>query len=808
MSIVLFRPSLLLPILFLAFYFCPVGNTEAQNTYQLPPPEIVEILDSTPLPETRVSPDGTYLLFIYRYAMPSIDDLAVQFLNLAGLRIDPRTNSNYTPTGRTYALKVKEMSTGGETEINVPPDPNIGSIEWSPDGKYIAFTQTNTDGVELWFAEVASGLSARVPGLILNDIGSSSILWMPGSQQILARSIPDNRGSPPEPVLLPAGPIVQVADGRPAPARTYQNLLRNPRDELAFEYYFTSQLVLVDRFNLTFQKIGEPGIFRENNPSPDGKYILASSIGRPYSYMVPYWRFPHEVEIFHIDGQKLKTLVSVPLAEHIPLFGVVTEPRGHRWNPDREAQIVFIEALDGGDPAVEAEYRDAIYSLEVPFDGTPQKWMKTQYRFESIAWGNDLALINEYDRPTNRTRTWLYRTDTGKANLLFDRDRQDRYNDPGSPVFLTDRRGNRVLLQGEEADIIYLQGPGASPKGDFPFLDRFDLETGTAKRLWQSDTLHNYESVVYVLGRGAERLITRRETRTEPPNYLILDMQSGGEVRLTDFNDPHPQLTGIHRELITYTREDGIQLSATLYLPAGYREGDRPPLVIWIYPLDYTSADAASQVRGNPNRFTFFRGATHLFFLTQGYAVLDGPSLPIIGEYGNDTYVEQTVAGITAAIRKIDEMGVADTRRIGVGGHSYGAFSTVNLLIHSDLFLAGIARSGAYNRTLTPFGFQNERRTFWEAQDTYMRVSPFTHADKIKKPLLILHGMADSNSGTFPIQSERLFHVIRGLGGSARYVQYPFEDHGYRARESVLDALFHMVDWFDRYVKKTELVVD
>jgi dipeptidyl aminopeptidase/acylaminoacyl peptidase len=807
MSFVLFRPSLVLPILFLAIYFGPIGNTKAQNTYRVPSPEIVEILDSTPLPETRVSPDGTYLLFIYRYAMPSIEDLAVQFLNLAGLRIDPRTNSNYTTAGRTYALKVKEMSTGGETEINVPPDPNIGSIEWSPDGKYIAFTQTNTDGVELWFAEVASGLSARVPGLILNDIASSSIRWMPGSLQILARSIPDNRGSPPESVLLPAGPIVQVADGRAAPAWTYQNLLRNPQDEAAFDYYFNSQLVIVDRTNLTFHKIGEPGIFRENYPSPDGKYILVSRIGRPYSYLVPYRRFPHEVEILHIDGQKLKTLVSVPLAEHVPLFGVVTEPRGHRWNPDREAQIVFIEALDGGDPAVEAEYRDAIYSLESPFDGTPQKWMKTQYRFDSIYWGNNLALISEYDRPTNRTRTWLYRTDTGMAKLLFDRDRQDRYNDPGSPVLVTDERGNRVLLQGEEADIIYLQGPGASPKGDFPFLDRFDLESGTANRIWQSDSLR-YASVVYVLGGGAERLITRSETRIEPPNYFILDMQSGDEVRLTDFSDPHPQLTGIHRELLTYTRDDGIQLSATLYLPVGYREGDLPPLVIWIYPLDYTSPDAASQVRGNPNRFTFFRGATHLFFLTQGYAVLDGPSLPIIGEYGNDTYVEQTVAGITAAIEKIDEMGVADTRRIGVGGHSYGAFSTVNLLIHSDLFLAGIARSGAYNRSLTPFGFQNERRTFWEAQDTYMRVSPFTHADKIKKPLLILHGMDDSNSGTFPIQSQRLFHAIRGLGGSARYVQYPFEDHGYRARESVLDALFHMIDWFDRYVKKTGLVVD
>jgi dipeptidyl aminopeptidase/acylaminoacyl peptidase len=788
-------------------YYLTAGIIIAQDKYRLPPSEIVEILDSTPLPDTRVSPDGRYLLFIYRQAMPAIEDLAIQYLSLGGIRIDPRTNSNYSPSGRIYALKLKDITTKREWDISIPPNPNLRSLEWSPDGKYLAYTHTIQDGVELWIVEIATGGAAKVPGLFINEIGSGSFQWMPDSERILARSISENRG--PAPVLsrIPEGPIIREADGKPAPARTFQNLLRSFHDELVFEYYLASQLVIVDAGKLTFDKIGEPAIYRENSPSPDGRYILLYKVIRPYSYLVPFWRFPYEVEVIYSSGEKGRTLVSVPLAENVPLFGVVTGPRGHQWNPAKDAHIVYVDALDGGDPSIETEYRDAVYALEPPFDGTPKKWMKTGYRFGSISWGSDIALINEFDQPSNRIKTWLFRQQEGTARLLFDRDRQDRYNDPGTPVVMIDQQGYRMLLQGENPDIIYLHGIGASPHGDFPFLDRFNLGTGIIDRIWQTDTLH-YESVVEMLDNRAARIITRRETRSDPPNYFLRDLESGGEVRLTDFGDPHPQLTGIHRELITYTRNDGIQLSATLYLPPGYTLGDRPPLVVWIYPLDYTSPDAASQVRGNPNRFTFFRGASHLFFLTQGYAILDGPSLPIIGEHGNDTYAEQLTAGITAAIDKIDEMGVADTRRIGVGGHSYGAFSTANLLIHSDYFRAGIARSGAYNRTLTPFGFQSERRTFWEAQETYIDISPFTYVDKINKPLLILHGMDDSNSGTFPIQSERLFHAMRGLGGTTRYVQYPFEDHGYWARETILDVLFHMVDWFERYVKNAELAGD
>ena len=781
---------------------------DAQDSYQLPPQEIVDILDAPPLPLTRISPDGTHMLFLHRESMPVIEDLAIDYINLAGFRVDPQRNTRYSPSARTYALRVKNIENGEEWDIQVPEEANISSIEWSADGGMFAFLHTTDSGVELWTADIAAGESRKIPGIQINDVYGSPLQWMPGERTILAQIVPGDRGPEPEPPIIPDGPIVQESDGTPSPARTYQNLLTDPDDKRLFDYYTTSQIVKIDVTDNSITELGEPAIYRNISPSPQGDYILVSRIIEPYSYLVPVFRFPNEVEVWDRTGETVAHLASVPLGEEIPLFGVVTGPRNHQWVQTADAEIMYIEALDEGDPNVDAEHRDRVMVLEYPFDGDAQEWTRTGYRYGGVTWGRDVAILNEFDRRKSHLRTWFLDPQDldAEPQLLYDRDPQDRYKDPGTPVMTYDEYGNRKMLHSPDGTTIYLTGDGASPDGDHPFLDAFNLYTQETERLWQTGTDH-YEYVVDLLDPNADRIITRRETRTEPPNYYLRDLVDKTISSLTEFADPHPQLTGIHRELLTYEREDGIQLSATLYLPPGYEEGDRPPLVVWVYPWDYTSPDAASQVRGNPNRFTFFRGSSHLFFLTQGYAILDGPSLPIIGEHGNDTYAEQLVMGIEAAINKVDEMDVVDTGRMGVGGHSYGAFSTANLLIHSDIFHAGIARSGAYNRTLTPFGFQRERRTFWEAQDTYMQVSPFTHADKIDKPILLLHGTDDSNSGTYPMQSERLYHALRGLGGIARYVQYPYEDHGYRARESVMDVLYHMVDWFDTYVKDYPVTV-
>jgi dipeptidyl aminopeptidase/acylaminoacyl peptidase len=776
--------------------------TIAQDTYQTPPQEIVDILDTPPLPLTRIGPDKIHMLFIQRESMPIIDDLAVAYMSLAGFRIDPKRNVRYAPGARTYALRVKNIETNDEWDIQVPDNPDIGSIEWSSDGSMITFTHTTEDGMELWISDITTGESRRIPGIHLNDVYGSSHQWIPGEKIILAQIVPIDRGPAPKNSVVPLGPIVQESDGTPSPTRTFQNLLTDADDQKMFEYYATSQLVEIRLIDDSVQKVGHPSIFGTVTPSPDGRYLLISRVTKPYSYLVPVFRFPHEVEVWSRSGERVAHLASIPLGEDIPLMGVRTGPRNHQWFGLDGRRIVYVEALDDGDSRIETEHRDKIMVLDYPYDGEPVEWLRTGYRFSRLTWGEGVAIATEFDVRRSHLRTWLLNADelSDEPVLLHDRDPQDRYNDPGTPVMTSDERSNRKMLHSPDGMHIYLTGPGASPDGDRPFLDRFNLVTKETERLWQTGEDH-YEEVIDILDRSAQRIITRRETSTVPPNYYVYNRTENVIKALTYFSDPHPQLTGIRRELLTYEREDGIQLSATLYLPPGHTDGDRPPIVVWVYPLDYTSPDAASQVRGNPNRFTFFRGSSHLFFLTQGYAILDGPSLPIIGEHGNDTYAEQLVMGLEAAVEMIKALGVADTDRMGIGGHSYGAFSTANALIHTDLFKAGIARSGAYNRTLTPFGFQRERRTFWEARDTYMEISPFTHADKINQPILLLHGMDDSNSGTYPIQSERLFHALRGLGAVSRYVQYPFEDHGYRSRETVLDVLYHMLDWFNRYVK-------
>jgi len=307
-----------------------------------------------------------------------------------------------------------------------------------------------------------------------------------------------------------------------------------------------------------------------------------------------------------------------------------------------------------------------------------------------------------------------------------------------------------------------------------------------------------------LLTDDAAQFITRRETPTDAPNYFIRSAGASADRKpLTQFPDATPQLRGIKKQLVTYKRADGVQCSFTLYLPPNYKEGTRLPTVVWAYPLEFNDAGTAGQITGSTQRTTQIVGPSHLFFLLEGYAVLDNATMPVVGdpETVNNTYVEQIVMSAKAAIDKATEMGVTDPERVGVGGHSYGAFMTANLLAHSDLFRAGIARSGAYNRTLTPFGFQSERRTLWEAPDMYIRVSPFMVAQKINEPILMIHGEADDNTGTFPIQSERMYQALKGHGATVRLVMLPFEAHGYSGRESIDHVLYEMLSWFDKYVK-------
>lgn len=790
----------------------------AQDAYRRPPEAITRILEAPPTPAVSMDPQRRYMLLIDREILPPIADLARPMLRLGGSRIDPGTHGPHEP--RSYVgLLLRDLEGTWEHRIQVPPDASgtadLGSPSWSPDGSRVVFTVTRPEGIELWAVDLddvpaKAPKARRLTGPMLNATSGAVFRWMPDGERLLCQFVVDGKGPEPVRASAPMGPVVQESRGRAATVRTYQDLLQDPHDEELFDHYFTSQLAYVDVATGKRTNIGRPAIYAMAAPSPDGQYLLVSRVERPYSYLVPWSLFPRTVELWNASGKeplKVRELVRMPLRDDTPIQGVQTGPRGQTWHALEDATLLWTEALDGGDPRNKVSHRDRIMTLTPPFQGDGEELFKTEHRYSGMSYLADGGVfVSEFDRDRRWSRTWLYDGGNFAAapRLVWDRSTQDRYGNPGSA--LTVRMPNGRWAVRVEDNAIYLAGPGATPEGDRPFLDRMSLEDFSTERLWRNEG-ENYESVVDILEPDASAFLTIYESPDEPANYFV--RRTDGETprqQITFFPDPAPELRQIRRQLVTYTREDGVALSATLYLPADYQEGQRLPLLVWAYPQEYNDPAMAGQVSGSPYRFTRIGGSSHLFLLTQGYAIMDGATMPVIGdpETVNDTFVEQIVASARAAIDKAVEMGVADRDRVAAGGHSYGAFMTANLLAHSDLFRAGLARSGAYNRTLTPFGFQGERRTFWEATDTYINLSPFTHAHRIKAPILLIHGQIDNNAGTFPMQSERLFHAVNGHGGTARLVMLPFEGHGYRARESVMHVLAEMVEWMDRHVKHAE----
>ena len=791
--------SLTLPALLVIMLLTPAPLPAQQpgaleTGYQLPPRAIVDILDAPPPPMAVISPTQNVMALLERASMPKIADLAEPMLRLAGARINPTTNAPHSPAP-ILGITFKRIADGVETNVAVPPGVRISAPGFSPDGKWLSFLVNRANGVELWIADTASAKAKAVTAATINALDGCS--WLQDSSAMLCHFVVTGRGPAPAPPKVPTGPRIQENIGRAAPAPTFQDLLTSAHDEALFEHYFTSQLATVTPAGAR-TPIGRPAIFAAATMSPDGQFVLVARIKRPFSRLVTMFGFPKDVEIWNRAGEVARRIGEEPVAEGVPIGGVNIGPRSYRWNPIEPATVVWAEALDGGDPRSKVPARDRVLSLKAPFSGNPAEHVKTEFRFSNVTWTErGVALLSESDRATRVTRTWLIDAPGTAPRRLWERKQQDRYSDPGMPMV---RPGKGAILQA--GDAIYLAGNGASPQGDRPFLDRLNLKSLTTERVFQTDD-KSYETVAALLSDDGRRLLTRRETRTDFPNYHVRDLAAGTLSALTRFKDPAPQLTGIQKQLVTYERKDGVTLSATVYLPPDYKPGTRLPFVLWAYPAEFTDAATASQVSGSPNRFTTISGASHLLFLTQGYGVMDNPTMPIVGpgETANDTYVEQLMASAEAAIDKIVGMGVADRDRIGVAGHSYGAFMTANLLAHGRLFRAGAARSGAYNRTLTPFGFQNEQRTFWEVPEIYGNLSPFFHAHKIEDPILLIHGEADNNSGTFPIQSERFYLALKGNGKTVRYVTLPLESHGYASRESNMHVLYEWLNWFDTYVK-------
>ena len=784
----------------------------AQDTWQTPPEPIASMLDAPPLPSVGFSPDAEWIVEFGQTGLPPIEELAEEVVAIAGFQLNPNT---WGPAKAGYycsmAVRRREEKTARPVEL--PADIRIRDLSWSHCGRYLSFTHTQLSsiadqksGISLWILDVETAKAFAIAGPIINATCGSPIHWL--ADNTLVCKIRTDKGPAPAKPTLPVGPIIEENLGRTAPARTYTNLLENPHDEALLEYYLSSQLVQI---TLTGQQtpITAAGLFQGVFPSPDGQWLKVTSTHRPFSYQVPLSRFPKRTEIINLQGESAYVLADLPLAEEIPInFDSVRDGRrAASWRADQPATLYWVEALDGGDARIESEYRDSVYTLPAPFTSSPSLLWKTTLRFNSLDWGDDsTALAYEAFYNTRQLRTWRIFPDRPQASpkLLEERNFQDAYSNPGEPMTVIGNYGWHVLLLSQEGDV-YLNGRGASPTGISPFLDKFNLETGDKERLWES-TGGGFARVRKVLDPAAKQLIIARESKTEPSNYWLYDRMQSKERALTHFSDPLPWYENIHKEIVRYSRADGLELSGTLYLPPNHApERDGPlPTLLWVYPEEHKSRDTASQVTRAENTFGRPSRASAMFLLTQGYALLSGPTMPIVGEGDvepNDTYLEQLIDSAQAAVDYLVKKGVSEPGHLAIGGHSYGAFTTANLLAHTDLFAAGIARSGAYNRSLTPFGFQGEQRNFWDATDTYMKMSPFTCAGKINHPLLLIHGAADNNAGTFPIQTERLYEAIKGLGGTVRYVSLPYEEHGYRSREAVGHVLWEMVRWLDTYVK-------
>ena len=786
----------------------PAGDARG---YQVPPKELAELADA-PLPPSYIAaPSGEWAVLAQFPTLLTIVDLAQPELQLAGFRFNPQ-NREQTRAPYFRSITLLRLTDGEQRQVAALPSPlRARNVVWSPDGSRIAFTHGGQNVLELWTIDVATARAARLGTVALNAVYPvSPIEWVSDSQSLIVRAVPRDAGKAPVETRVPAGPVIQQNLGRRTPARTYQDLLSTPYDADVFEHHLRSDIVEIS-IDGSARTIAENDLYIRAEPSPDGRYILSETQRRPFSFVVPAYRFPRLVEVRDRSGRKVFEIANLPLADAVPtdFDAAPTGRRDVEWRADAPATLSWIEALDEGNPRREAAERDRIFLLAAPFDGQPLTLATLGFRAESIYWGgDDLALIEESWWKTRRTRLWRVRpgTPSSRPELVFDRSSEDRYSDPGTPVRRRTAQGTLVLRRAGSGDTIFLFGEGASTEGDRPFVDTLDLRTKKAARLWRSSAPH-YEIPLQLVDE--RRLVTRWEGVSEAPNFRIHDLRARTARTLTNFPHPFPQLAGVKKELIRYKRADGLDLTATLYLPAGYdpaRDG-RLPVLMWAYPQEFKSAAAASQVTDSPYRFIRPSALSPLPWLVRGYAIVDDPAIPIIGEGSaepNDTYVDQLVAGAAAAIEEVVRRGIADRDRIGVGGHSYGAFMTANLLAHSDLFRAGIARSGAYNRTLTPFSFQAEERTFWEAPDTYIRMSPFTHAQNINEPLLLIHGIDDNNTGTFPIQSERLYQAMKGLGGTVRLVMLPYESHGYRARESVLHTMWEQDRWLETYVKNAK----
>jgi len=798
----------------LRFYFLIAGvcisihaNSQDAISYQTPPKEIADLLLAKPTPGVSIDGKAEWILFSERNSYPSVEELAMPEYRIAGLRLNP---NNYSLSRQNYInnFSLKNIKSNQTFQVTGLPSPlYAGNISWNPAENKIAFTNTTQKGVDLYMIDMATKKAMKINKAFLNVVLGSGLTWL-NDKTIVYRTVTKPASVAPTKPLMPKGPTIQQNLGKAAPSATYQDLIKSPFDEQLFEFFATSQLVKNTAGVET--PIGKPAIYQRVNISPDKNYMMVETIRKPFSYLVSAFGFPSTVTITDLTGKPVKVIAELPSSEGTPSGYDNTQnvARGFDWRDDEPATIVWAKPLDSGLIKKNVPFHDAVYALSAPFTGTKKELFKTQTRFRGLQWGDaNLALIMEGLRSKQTSKVSRYNPATGVVEELYSRNQTDAYGNPGSPVMVKNKYGRQVIKTVDNGTKLLMNNPvGSSEKGDLPFLAKFDLSTKKNEIIWRSAE-GTFEYVSDVINPDKLVLLTRKESQKLVPNYFIKNLMLRiADQPITDFANPYPSLDGITKEKISYKRADGVDLTGDLYLPKGYnKDKDGPlPTLIWAYPREFNSAADAAQIRGSKDKFTAISWGSPIYWVTRGYAILDNAEMPIVAKDGkkpNDTFIEQLKLNADAAIKKLSDLGVGDKKRMAVGGHSYGAFMTANLLAHTDLFAAGIARSGAYNRTLTPFGFQNEERTYWQAPQLYYEMSPFSYANKIKTPLLLIHGDSDDNPGTFPINSERLFNAIKGAGGTTRFVFLPYEAHGYRGKENILHTLWEEDQWLEKYVK-------
>ncbi len=785
-------------------------NAQENIKYQKPSDEILDLVEFERPPSVQYDDDKNYMVFLYRDNYKSISDLSEKELRLGGLRINPKTNigSRVTFYNNVKIKKLKSKNSSAEQVSGLPDNPKLTNLAWSPNQTKIALTNTTEKGVELWVLDLETARAVKLTEAILNANIGGVITWQADSQSMLVKTLSKNR----KPLIdtssiVPDGPTISNNYGAKAQNRTYQDLLKNKSDEHNFEQLATSSIHKVS-LNGSKEKWLDDAMYRTISFSPDGNYVMVSQIKKPFSYLVTYGRFPSQTDIFDKQGKLIINLLDTPLIEELPKgrMSTRTGKRSYSWRTDKPSTLIYVKALDGGDPALEANYRDEVFEIAAPFNGEGKSLVKTINRFSGIDWGTEnLAIAYDYWWDTRNRKAYAFNPSNpeSKPKTIYDRNYQDVYNDPGS--FLKSRNSfNRSVLQIYKGNA-FLRGSGFTKEGQFPFIDKINTTSFEKTRVYQSKYTDKVESI-QDFDPVKNEIIVRIESPTEFPNYYSKKTNSRRLNQITNFENPFLELQNVKKEVITYKRDDGLELSGVLYLPLGYDEEkkEKMPMILWAYPREYKDRQSASQSTNNSNEFTYPYYGSMIYWVTKGYVVLDDASFPIIGEGDeepNDSFRKQLVANGKAAIDAVDKMGYIDRSKVAVGGHSYGAFMVANLLSHSNLYAAGIARSGAYNRTLTPFGFQSEQRSYWEAPNVYYTMSPFMHAEKMKTPLLLIHGEDDNNSGTYPMQSERYFNALKGLGAIVRLVMLPKESHGYASKESIYHVLWEQDQWLEKYVK-------